>query len=73
MTRDQQVAWVQPTIVAKLLGESDDARFQADILRGIRAALQGRRSAPMPAGWETVEAKLAAPAYKVEIMAVAAK
>jgi putative heme-binding domain-containing protein len=45
--------------LTKLLAESDDAQFQADLLRGISAALKGRRTAPMPAGWEAVEAKLA--------------
>lgn len=45
--------------LATLLAESTDAQFQLDLLRGMSAALKGRRTAPMPAGWETVEAKLA--------------
>ncbi len=45
--------------LARILAESEDPQFQLDILRGLNAALQGRRSAPMPAGWEAVEAKLA--------------
>ncbi len=46
--------------LAQMLRESDDAQLQLDILRGISAALKGRRTAPMPAGWDAVEAKLAA-------------
>ncbi len=45
--------------LAGLLAESADAQFQLDLLRGISAALKGRRTAPMPAGWEAVETKLA--------------
>lgn len=45
--------------LAQILVESEDPQLQLDILRGLNAALQGRRSAPMPAGWEAVEARLA--------------
>ena len=45
--------------LAQILRESDDAQLQLDILRGLSAALKGRRTAPMPAGWDAVEAKLA--------------
>jgi putative heme-binding domain-containing protein len=45
--------------LAQLIAQSDDDQFQLDLLRGLTAALQGRRSAPMPAGWEAVEARLA--------------
>ncbi|HTH47984.1 MAG TPA: hypothetical protein VMB21_10765 [Candidatus Limnocylindria bacterium] len=48
--------------LAQMLRESDDAQLQFDILRGLSAALKGRRTAPMPAGWDAVEAKLAASA-----------
>lgn len=48
--------------LAQMLSQSDDAQLQLDILRGISAALKGRRTAPMPAGWDAVEAKLAASA-----------
>jgi putative heme-binding domain-containing protein len=41
------------------LAAGSPAEVQLDILRGIRAALQGRRTAPMPAGWETLEGRLA--------------
>jgi putative heme-binding domain-containing protein len=45
--------------LAHLLTNSTDAQFQLDLLRGMSAALKGRRTAPMPTGWEGVEAKLA--------------
>ncbi len=45
--------------LAQILRESDDAQLQLDILRGLSAALKGRRSAPLPAGWDAVEARLA--------------
>jgi len=45
--------------LAQILNESSDPQLQLDILRGLKAALQGRRTAPMPAGWEAVEARLA--------------
>jgi putative heme-binding domain-containing protein len=45
--------------LTQLLAESSDAQFQLDVLRGLSDALKGRRTAPMPAGWEAVEAKLA--------------
>ena len=43
-----------------VLKDSKDAQLQLDILRGISAALKGRRSAPMPAGWSDVESTLTA-------------
>lgn len=46
--------------LAQILRGSDDTQLQRDILRGLGAALKGRRSAPMPAGWEAVETKLSA-------------
>ncbi len=46
--------------LAHILRESDDAQLQLDILRGLGAALKGRRTAPMPAGWGAVETKLTA-------------
>lgn len=45
--------------LAHILSKSDDAQLHLDILRGVSAALKGRRTAPMPAGWDAVEAKLA--------------
>jgi len=46
--------------LARLLAQSDDIQFQLDVLRGIGAGLKGQRRAPMPKGWEAVEAKLGA-------------
>ncbi len=45
--------------LTQLLGESRDPALHRDVLRGIRAALNGRPSVAAPAGWETVEEKLA--------------
>jgi len=45
--------------LTRLLAESKDTQFQLDLLRGLSAALQGRRSAPMPEGWNAVETRLA--------------
>lgn len=42
-----------------VLRKTDDAQLQQDILKGVSEALKGKRSAPMPAGWADVEAKLA--------------
>lgn len=44
--------------LAEILAETNDPQLQADILRGLSAALRGRRTAPMPAGWEKVEERL---------------
>jgi putative heme-binding domain-containing protein len=43
-----------------VLKNANDAQLELDILRGISAALKGRRSVPMPAGWSDVESKLTA-------------
>jgi len=43
-----------------VLKSANDSQLQLDVLRGISAALKGRRSVPMPAGWSDVEAKLTA-------------
>jgi putative heme-binding domain-containing protein len=48
--------------LTQILAGSDDPQFQLDVLRGISAALKGRRSMAMPAGWERVESKLASSA-----------
>jgi putative heme-binding domain-containing protein len=42
-----------------VLAQIDDPQAQLDILKGMKEGLKGRRSVPMPAGWETVAAKLA--------------
>jgi putative heme-binding domain-containing protein len=43
-----------------VLKDAKDSQLQLDILRGISAALKGRRSVPMPEGWSAVESKLTA-------------
>ena len=48
-----------PALV-QLIGTSEDAQFQLDLLKGISEGLQGRRGVPMPAGWESIAPKLAA-------------
>src|SRR6266508_3047416 len=47
-----------PALV-QVLGTSDDAQFNLDILKGMSAGLKGRRRVAMPAGWEEIAAKLA--------------
>jgi putative heme-binding domain-containing protein len=46
-----------PALV-EVLKAADDAQLQLDILKGMSEALKGRRSVPMPAGWEAVAGKL---------------
>ncbi len=45
--------------LTQLLGQTDDAQFQLDLLKGMSDGLKGRRGVKMPAGWEEVSAKLA--------------
>ncbi len=45
--------------LSQLLAETKDTELQLDVLRGMKAAFQGRRTVPMPAGWEAVETVLA--------------
>ena len=44
--------------LVELLGRTEDDALRRDVLRGIRSALSGRRSAPMPAGWQEAYPKL---------------
>ncbi|MFO1458400.1 MAG: c-type cytochrome [Verrucomicrobiota bacterium] len=53
-----QAADVLPQLTS-ILATSDDPQLQLDILRGLAAATRDRRSAPMPAGWDGAEARLA--------------
>ena len=46
-----------PALV-QILRDSSEPQMQLDILRGLSAAFKGRRQAPMPKGWGTVETKL---------------
>ncbi len=45
--------------LTQLLAETFDAQMQLDVLRGLTFSVQGRRSVPMPVGWDAVEKKLA--------------
>jgi len=45
--------------LVELLGSSDDAQFQYDVLKGLSDGLKGRREVKMPTGWEPVAEKLA--------------
>jgi putative heme-binding domain-containing protein len=42
-----------------ILGESEDAALQRDVLIGMREGLRGRRRVPMPENWPAVYARLA--------------
>ena len=48
-----------PALLMQLLTRSDDAALQLDVLRGVHAALEGRRQVAAPAGWAEAYAKLA--------------
>ena len=45
-------------VLVDVLAASDDADVQLDILKGINAAMEGRRKVTPPAGWANVRAKL---------------
>jgi putative heme-binding domain-containing protein len=47
-----------PALLMRLVAQSDDAQLQLDVLRGVHAALEGRRDVKPPAGWADVYAKL---------------
>ena len=46
--------------LARLLAETADPQLQLDLLRGLSAGYRGQQRAPMPAGWDAVESRLAA-------------
>ncbi|WP_172992097.1 PVC-type heme-binding CxxCH protein [Lacipirellula parvula] len=46
------------TDLAEVAATSNDKSLQLDILRGMGDALQGRRRAPAPAGWNALSARL---------------
>ncbi|HMO66167.1 MAG TPA: hypothetical protein PKE47_13250, partial [Verrucomicrobiota bacterium] len=48
-----------PALVG-LVAESPDPAVQLDVLRGLNAALAGRRNVPAPDGWAAVEPRLLA-------------
>lgn len=45
-------------VLVEVLATSDDPEFQLDILKGINAAIEGRRRVEAPAGWAAVRDKL---------------
>jgi putative heme-binding domain-containing protein len=47
-----------PAVLMQLVARSDDPQLQLDVLRGVHAALEGRRNVAAPAGWSDVYAKL---------------
>jgi putative heme-binding domain-containing protein len=56
--------------LVRLLGQSTDAQFQLDLLRGISDALKGHRTVPMPPGWDALESRLAgSPSAEVRALA----
>lgn len=60
--------------VVALLAEIDEPAVQLDLLKGLRDALAGKSSAPLPSGWSTAYAKLsrsADPRVKGEARALA--
>src|SRR5258708_3073953 len=46
------------TAVVEVLNKTKDKQLELDILKGMRDALKGRRTVPMPKGWDQVEEKL---------------
>jgi len=46
-----------PALV-ELISQSDDPQFQLDLLRGMKAGLQGRRQVAPPKGWDDAARKL---------------
>lgn len=44
--------------VVEVLSKTKDSQLELDVLKGIREAVKGRRSVPMPAGWESIEERL---------------
>ena len=48
-----------PALLMRVITQSNDPQLQLDVLRGMYAALEGRRNVPTPQGWTGVYAKLA--------------
>ncbi len=53
---DDDAARLAPLVA--IVGESDDATLQKDLLAGMREGLRGRKRVPMPAGWSEAYARL---------------
>lgn len=45
--------------LVRILGQTNDASLQADVLRGMQDAFAGRRNVPMPDGWPALYQQLA--------------
>ncbi len=57
LIRAQDAGSLEPLV--GVLGVSEEAQFQLDILKGIAAALKGHRDVPEPKGWAAVAKRLA--------------
>ena len=67
--RAQDAGSLEPLI--EVLGVSEEAQFQLDILKGIAAALKGQRDVPEPKGWADLAKRLAkSPNAEVREMAL---
>lgn len=56
LIRAQDAGSLEPLV--GVLGVSEEAQFQLDILQGIAAALKGQRDVPEPKGWAAVAKRL---------------
>jgi putative heme-binding domain-containing protein len=52
------------SVLVEMLAENNDPQFQLDILKGINAAMEGRRRVVAPKGWTAVRDKLFASASR---------
>ncbi|HSI35543.1 MAG: c-type cytochrome [Phycisphaerae bacterium] len=59
-------------LLVTVIASTDDPAAQADMLRGLAAALEGKKNVKMPAGWAQLSPKLAA-SPNAEVKTIAAK
>jgi len=59
-------------LLVTVIALTDDPAAQADMLRGLAAALEGKKNVKMPAGWAQLSPKLAA-SPNAEVKTIAAK
>lgn len=52
------------SVLVEMLAENNEPQFQLDILKGINAAMEGRRRVAAPKGWTAVREKLLASASR---------